>query len=74
MKPVDLSQIAGVGGRHEEVDDVVKSDQSIPISRVAVWIDPLDATQEYTGNSIFLKSFITTKSKWELPFNRTWEI
>ena len=49
MKPVDLSQIAGVGGNIEEVDEVIKSDQSIPMSRIAIWIDPLDATQEYTG-------------------------
>ncbi|XP_005111992.3 inositol monophosphatase 3 [Aplysia californica] len=57
MKPVDFNQITGVETKRQEVEDVIKSDQSIPISRIAIWIDPLDATKEYTED---LLQYVTT--------------
>lgn len=48
-KPVDFNQIADTNKHLEEVMNVVSSDQQIPKSKIAIWIDPLDATQEYTG-------------------------
>ena len=50
-KPVDFNQVSGVSKEMPEVDEIIKSDQSIPISDIAIWIDPLDATQEYTRES-----------------------
>lgn len=33
---------------NREVSDVAKRDEEVPMKAVTVWIDPLDATQEYT--------------------------
>ncbi|CAL1529949.1 unnamed protein product [Lymnaea stagnalis] len=56
-KPVDFNQISPVATKIDEVEEVIKSDQSIPVSRIAIWIDPLDATQEYTES---LTQYVTT--------------
>lgn len=48
-KPMDFSNIPDTNQELKEVMDIVSNDQLIPMSRVAIWIDPLDATQEYTG-------------------------
>ncbi|KAL4235761.1 Inositol monophosphatase 3 [Mactra antiquata] len=46
--PLDFSRIPDIDLNLEEVRRRVMSDQSIPKSEITVWIDPLDATQEYT--------------------------
>lgn len=57
-KPVDFNQIADTNKHLEEVMNVVSSDQQIPKSKIAIWIDPLDATQEYTGTGQGTSSII----------------
>ncbi|GFN79078.1 inositol monophosphatase 3-like [Plakobranchus ocellatus] len=56
-KPVDFNQVSAVDTNLPEVQEVITSDQSIPVSDIAIWIDPLDATQEYTES---LTQFVTT--------------
>ncbi|XP_060572237.1 inositol monophosphatase 3-like [Ruditapes philippinarum] len=46
--PLDFSKIPDIDLHLPEVEAQVLSDQSIPKSEITVWIDPLDATQEYT--------------------------
>jgi len=56
-KEVDMSKIPTPSIHNAEVEEKVTSDQELPVEEVAVWIDPLDATQEYTEN---LKQYVTT--------------
>ncbi|XP_046543444.1 inositol monophosphatase 3-like [Haliotis rubra] len=56
-EPVDLTTIPNVNKELKEVTDIVQSDQSIPMNSIAIWIDPLDATQEYTEG---LNEYVTT--------------
>ncbi|XP_064624906.1 inositol monophosphatase 3-like [Lineus longissimus] len=56
-KPVDFKSIPDPTKQLDEVDAVVGSDQMVPMKDITVWIDPLDATQEYTED---LTHFVTT--------------
>eukprot|EP00092_Neocalanus_flemingeri_P040989 GFUD01044632.1.p1 GENE.GFUD01044632.1~~GFUD01044632.1.p1 ORF type:complete len:346 (+),score=67.80 GFUD01044632.1:158-1195(+) len=56
-KEVDMSKIPDASIHNAEVEEKVTTDQELPVDEVAVWIDPLDATQEYTEN---LKEYVTT--------------
>lgn len=54
---VDLNLIKMPHLTNDEVDAIVGKDDLIPANDIDVWIDPLDATQEYTEN---LRHFVTT--------------
>ncbi|XP_041360007.1 inositol monophosphatase 3-like [Gigantopelta aegis] len=56
-EPISLSAIPEVTKKLEEVENIIKSDQSIAMKSISVWVDPLDATQEYTEG---LYKYITT--------------
>lgn len=40
-----------------DIDKVIKDDEAVPIEDITVWVDPLDATKEYTEN---LLHYVTT--------------
>ena len=56
VTPVEYSQIKDVLKTHPEVDKIVRVDEKVPMGQIRVWVDPLDATQEYTEN---LKEYVT---------------
>ncbi|XP_076047690.1 inositol monophosphatase 3 [Oratosquilla oratoria] len=55
---VDSTNIISASGmRDKSVEEVVKQDERVQLSDIQVWIDPLDATKEYTEN---LLQYVTT--------------
>merc|ERR1719150_710696 len=54
---VDMSKIPDASIHNTEVEEKVTTDEELPADEVAVWIDPLDATQEYTEK---LLQYVTT--------------
>ena len=49
QKEWDRSKVKPANVHRPDVREVIQSDVKVPIKDVTVWIDPLDATQEYTG-------------------------
>lgn len=56
-QPIDMNTIKMASFKDPEVDKIVTDDLLVPVDEIDVWIDPLDATQEYTEN---LLHYVTT--------------
>ena len=48
-KPINFKEIPDSNKDLAEVNSIIDGDDKIAINDITVWIDPLDATQEYTG-------------------------
>lgn len=62
MNEVDASSVSPAATLHPEVTTAIPDDHMVPAEDIRVWIDPLDATQEYTGQSI-LQQTLTIMSQ-----------
>ena len=47
---LDLSKVEPPNLHLEEISHHTNFDEIVPVNELTVWVDPLDATQEYTGN------------------------
>ena len=47
-KPLDMDTIADVNKARPELE-FVAGEQTVGKNDITIWVDPLDATQEYTG-------------------------
>ena len=47
-KPLEFSKILDIDVHLAEVEKIVAKDLNVSKTQITVWIDPLDATQEYT--------------------------
>ncbi|XP_022314423.2 inositol monophosphatase 3-like [Crassostrea virginica] len=56
IRPVSFKLINNVNSQNDEVDKLIKNDISVPFNKVTVWVDPLDATQEYKED---LREYVT---------------
>ncbi|OWF45045.1 inositol monophosphatase 3-like [Mizuhopecten yessoensis] len=56
LKPVNFKTIEDVSKKLEEVNNIIKDDEMVPKKDITVWVDPLDATKEYTEN---LQKYVT---------------
>ncbi|KAK7078840.1 Inositol monophosphatase 3 [Halocaridina rubra] len=54
---VDVTSVASASTISADVESTIKSDEKVPVEDIRIWIDPLDATQEYTED---LRQYVTT--------------
>lgn len=59
IKPPDFGAIPQPMKNLQSVSDIIKEDEIVPMSAVTVWIDPLDATQEYSEMKKELNKYVT---------------
>lgn len=53
----DMDSVPAPSLRNREVDRIITDDEFVNADEITVWIDPLDATQEYTED---LRQYVTT--------------
>ena len=56
---LDMSKVQQPDLHIQEVYDHTNFDEIVPVEELTVWVDPLDATQEYTGMERLLFAALT---------------